>query len=97
MTEFLTSEKEEDEDHNHGVAKVQYGTGRSNYLQLWEEVVHGVDEQIDCGESAGQEGAPPPMVVLDTQDKSWHVRIQQRGNERRFGAEHSITSAQRWK
>lgn len=62
----LTCEEEEDEDHNQSVSKVEYGTGCSNYLQLWEEVVYSIDEQIDCGETASQEGTPPPVVVLDT-------------------------------
>lgn len=30
----LTCEEEEDQDHNHCVSKVEYGTGHSNYLQL---------------------------------------------------------------
>lgn len=49
----LTCEEEEDEDHNHGVSKVEDGAGSSDYLQLREEVMHSVDKQIDCCETAG--------------------------------------------
>lgn len=49
----LTCEEEEDEDHNHGVSKVEDGAGSSDYLQLREEVMHSVDKQIDCREAAG--------------------------------------------
>lgn len=72
---LLTCEEEEDKDHNHCVSKVEDGAGSSYYLQLWEEVVHSIDEQIDCCEAAGQEGAPPPVVVLDTHYKGRAVRI----------------------
>lgn len=60
----LTCEEEEHEDHDHGVTKVEDGAGHSDDLQLWEEVMHSVDEQVDCCEAAGQEGTPPPVVVL---------------------------------
>lgn len=69
LTKSLTCEEEEDEDHNHSVAKVEDGAGSSNYLQLREEVMHSVDKQIDSCEAAGQEGTPPPVVVLDTHYK----------------------------
>lgn len=36
--------------------------------------MHGIDEQIDCREAAGQEGTPPPVIVLETY-KGRHVRI----------------------
>lgn len=61
----LTCEKEKDEDHNHRVAKVEDGAGSSNDLQLREEVVHAVDEQVDCCKATGQEGTPPPVIILE--------------------------------
>lgn len=61
----LTCEKEKDEDHNHRVAEVEDRASRSNDLQLREEVMHAVDKQIDCCEAAGQEGTPPPVIILD--------------------------------
>ena len=60
----LTCEEEEYEHHDRGVAKVEDGAGGSYDLQLGEEVVDGVDKQVDGREAAGQEGAPPPVVVL---------------------------------
>lgn len=65
----LTCEEEEHEDHDHGVTKVEDGAGHSDDLQLWEEVMHSVDEQVDCCEAAGQEGTPPPVVVLGNTEK----------------------------
>lgn len=48
-------EKEEYEDHNHCVAKVQYSAGSANYLEFREEVVHCVDKQVGCCKATGQE------------------------------------------
>lgn len=31
--------------------------------------MHSVDKQIDCREAAGQEGTPPPVVVLETNER----------------------------
>lgn len=64
----LTCEKEKDEDHNHRVAKVQDGASSSNDLQLREEVMHAVDKQVDRCEAAGQEGTPPPVIILDARN-----------------------------
>lgn len=61
-----TCKEEEDEDHNHCVTKVEDSTGRSNNLQLRKEVMHSINKQIDRCEAAGQEGTPPPVVVLST-------------------------------
>lgn len=61
-----TSEQEEDESHDHGVSKVQDGASQSSDLQLGEEVMNGIDKEIDSSEAAGQEGAPLPMIVLST-------------------------------
>lgn len=72
----LTCEEEEDQDHNQSVAKVEDGAGRSNDLQLREEVMHSVDEEIDSGEAAGQEGTPPPVVILETYYHR-HIKIQE--------------------
>lgn len=60
----LTCEEKEHENHDHGVSKVEDSAGHSDYLQLWEEVMHRINEQVDCCESAGQEGTPPPVVIL---------------------------------
>lgn len=64
----LTCEKEEDEDHNQSVSKVEDGAGSSDDLQLWEEVMDSIDKQIHCCEATGQEGTPPPVVVLAKDD-----------------------------
>lgn len=61
----LTCEKEKDEDHNHRVAEVEDGASSSNDLQLREEVMHAVDKQVDRCEATGQEGTPPPVIILD--------------------------------
>lgn len=61
----LTREKEKDEDHNHRVAEVEDGAGSSNDLQLREEVMHAVDKQVGRCEATGQEGTPPPVIILD--------------------------------
>ncbi len=66
----LTSEKEEEEDHDGGVAEIEKGGGCSFNLQLGDEVVHAVDEQVEAGKAAGQEAAPPPVVVLYVQKMS---------------------------
>lgn len=60
----LTCEEEEDEHHDGGVTEVEDGAGGSYDLQLGEEVVDGVDKQVDGREATGQEGTPPPVVVL---------------------------------
>lgn len=59
-----TSEQEEDEGHDGGVSEVQDGAGQACDLQLGEEVMNGVDQEVDSSEAAGQEGAPLPVVVL---------------------------------
>lgn len=62
----LTCEKEKDKDHNHRVAEVQDGASSSNNLQLGEEVMYAIDKQVDRCEATGQEGTPPPVIILDT-------------------------------
>lgn len=62
----LTCEKEKDKDHNHRVAEVQDGASGSNNLQLGEEVMYAIDKQVDRCEATGQEGTPPPVIILDT-------------------------------
>lgn len=61
-----TSEEEKNESHDHGVSKVQDGAGQSSDLQLREEVMNGVDQEVDSSEAAGQEGTPLPVIVLST-------------------------------
>lgn len=65
-SKHLTCEKEKDEDHNHRVAEVEDGASSSDNLQLREEVVHAVDKQVHRSEATGQEGTPPPVVILNT-------------------------------
>jgi len=62
-------EQEEAEDHDAGVAKVEEGGGRPLNVQLGQEIVHTVAGQVEGREAAGQEAAPPPVVVLSTQVK----------------------------
>ncbi len=48
----------------HVVAEVKNGAGESTDLQLREEVMDGIDQEINSCESAGEEGAPLPVIVL---------------------------------
>lgn len=59
-----TSKQEKDESHDHGVSKVQDGAGQPRDLQLGEEVMNSIDQEVDGGKAAGQEGTPLPVVVL---------------------------------
>lgn len=49
--------------------------------------MHGIDEQINCCEAAGQEGTPPPVVVLDGQGKIvtfWYLTVNMCHEENPF-------------
>ena len=63
---MVTSEQEEEENHDGRVSEVEEGRGRSFDLQLGDEVVDAVDEQVERGEAAGQVTAPPPVIVLES-------------------------------
>lgn len=76
-----TSEQEEDESHDQGIAKVEDGAGQSGDLQLREEVMNGVDEEIKSSEAACQEGTPLPVVVLCRRDK---VRCLEKHGEEKY-------------
>lgn len=76
-----TSEQEEDESHDQGIAKVEDGAGQSGDLQLGEEVMNGVDEEIKSSEAACQEGTPLPVVVLCRRDK---VRCLEKHGEEKY-------------
>ena len=61
-----TCEEKEGEDHYDGVAEVEERADEAFDVQLADVVVHAVEEEVDGSEAAGQEGAPPPVVVLKT-------------------------------
>lgn len=61
-----TSEQKKDESHDHSVSKVKDGTGQSSDLQLGEEIMNGINQEVDSSEATGEEGAPLPVVVLST-------------------------------
>ena len=75
-TAVRTSEEEEDQGHDHGVAKVQYDGGQPADLQLGEEVVDGIDQEVDRRETAGQERTPLPVVVLETPEHPGHQSLK---------------------
>lgn len=59
--------KEEAEHHDGGVTEVEEGGGPALDVQLGEEVVDAVAGQVEGREPAGQEAAPPPVVILSTE------------------------------
>ena len=63
-SQLLTCEQEESEDHDEGVAEVEQRADEALDVQLADVVVYTVDEEIDGREATGQEGAPPPVIVL---------------------------------
>ena len=60
----LTSQQEEQEHHDRGVAEVEEGRSGSLDLQLCQKVVDAVTKQVERCASAGQKAPPPPVVVL---------------------------------
>ena len=46
------------------MAKVQHCACAISDVQLADVVVYTVDEEVDGRDAAGQEGAPPPVIVL---------------------------------
>lgn len=51
----LTCEQEENQDHDHSIPEVQDGASNTSNLEFREEIMDGVDEEINGGEAAGQE------------------------------------------
>lgn len=49
----LTCEQEENQDHDHSVPKVEDGASNTSNLEFWEEIMNGVDEEVNGGEAAG--------------------------------------------
>ena len=60
----FTCEQEETKDHDACVAEIQKGWGWVFYVEFGKEVMNAVDSEVECGESAGHEAPPPPVVVL---------------------------------
>ena len=60
----FTCEQEETKDHDACVAEIQKGWGWVFYVEFGKEVINAVDSEVECGESAGHEAPPPPVVVL---------------------------------
>ncbi len=66
-TRCHTSHNKEEEDHDGSVAKVeQIGEGPSDG-GLVDKVVDGEEEEIEGRGARGEEGPPPPAVVLRTE------------------------------
>jgi hypothetical protein len=60
----FTCKKEEAEDHDASVSKVQEGRGSSLYIQLGKEVVNTIHSQVEGCEPTSQKASPPPVVIL---------------------------------
>lgn len=61
----FTGENEEAKDHDGRVAKIEEGRSAAFNVQLSEEVVDAVAGQVEGREPAGEEAAPPPVIVLE--------------------------------
>ena len=60
----LTGEKEEEDEHDGGVAEVEDHGGHAFHLQLGEVEVDRVDEEVERRAARRQVAPPPPPVVL---------------------------------
>ena len=60
----LTSHEGEEKDHNEGVAEVQGVRERPSDRCLVDKVVNGEKEEVEASGRRGEEGAPPPAIVL---------------------------------
>lgn len=64
QTHTLTSHQREEKDHDEGVTKVE-GVGECpSDGRLVDKVVDGEEEEVEASGGRGEEGAPPPAVVL---------------------------------
>lgn len=60
----FTGHQEEDPDDNQRVTEIKESRGSSRYVKFHDKIMNAVDKEIHGGETTGQEGAPPPMIVL---------------------------------
>ena len=59
-----TSHNEEKENHDEGVAKVEKVGESSSDGGLVDKVVDGEEKQVESCGARGEEGSPPPAIVL---------------------------------
>lgn len=70
---MLTCEKEENQDHDHRVPKVQNGVCNAHDLKFGKEVINCIQKMVNSCKTAGKKGSPPPMIIL-----------QKRGRKNKF-------------
>ena len=66
---WLTSEEEEQEGHEEGVAKVEESADEAFNLEFGHVEVEAVEKEVDGSEATGHERTPPPVIVLENNDK----------------------------
>ena len=59
-----TSHNEEKEDHDEGVAKVEKVGESPSDGGLVDKVVDGEEEEVEGRGACGEEGPPPPTIIL---------------------------------
>lgn len=64
-----TCQDEEEEHHDEGVAEVEDGGHHSLDVELRHKVMDAVDEEVERGESRGEETTPPPVIVLEGRER----------------------------
>lgn len=64
-----TCQDEEKEHHDEGVAEIEDGGHHTLNVELRHKVMDAVDEEVECGESRGEETTPPPVIVLKCGEK----------------------------
>ena len=61
------AEDEHKQDHDGAVSEVEHGADEASDSHLGLEIVDTVQHEVERGGAGGEEGAPPPVVVLGAQ------------------------------
>jgi len=91
-----SGEKKENKGQEERVSEVENRRRRALDRQLRKEVVNAIEKEVDCGKAGGQEGSPPPMVILGAkmkvgqEDGSLGTRDDEDDKDEEEKAEHVI-------
>ena len=71
---MVTCEKEENQDHDHRVPKIQNGACHACDLKFGEEVMNCIYQKVNSCKTAGEKGSPPPVIILQKEVEKNHFR-----------------------
>lgn len=71
---MVTCEKEENQDRDHRVPKIQNGACRACDVKFDEEVMDCIYQKINSCKTASEKGSLPPVIILQKEVEKSHLR-----------------------